>query len=145
MRTAVDSSVLLDVLAADTRFGMRSREALREAYDAGALVACDVVWAEVRAHFTNDSDFADAVGVLGVGFEPLSSEAALVAGRLWRECRRASGDRPRVVADFLVGAHAMVQADALLTRDRGFYRPYLSVRIVDPSVPDEPGAGGPRP
>ena len=45
MKTAVDSSVLLDVLGADTRFGERSREALRTAYNAGALVACEIVWA----------------------------------------------------------------------------------------------------
>jgi predicted nucleic acid-binding protein len=51
MKTAVDSSVLLDVLGADTRFGDRSREALRAAYNAGVLVACGIVWAEVRAHF----------------------------------------------------------------------------------------------
>jgi len=44
MKTAVDSSVLLDVLGADTRVGERSRETLRTAYNAGALVACEIVW-----------------------------------------------------------------------------------------------------
>ena len=72
MKTAVDSSVLLDVLGADPRFGEASREALRAAYDAGALVACEVVWAEVRAHFPADADFAQALGLLGIRFDPIT-------------------------------------------------------------------------
>lgn len=111
MKTAVDSSVLLDVLGADTRFGERSREALRSAYDTGALVACDVVWAEVRAHFPNDGEFEQALLRLGVRFDAVSAEAARIAGRLWRESRRTGTViRERVVADFLVGAHAALQA-----------------------------------
>ena len=135
MRTAVDTSVLLDVLGADPHFGVRSREALRAAYHGGALVACSVVWAEVRAWFPDDESCADSLRVLGIRFDPLRPEAATLAGRLWKaHCARKGTDRRRVVADFLIGAHAQVQADTLLTRDRGFYRTYFArLRVDDPT------------
>ena len=144
MKTAVDTSVLLDVLTGDEAFGRASQEALRKAYDTGGLVASDVVWAEVRANFAADEPFETAMGVLGVSFEPTKAPAAALAGRLWRERSRAlkkhsatSGEArqaKRVVADFLVGSHALLQADVLLARDRGFYRAYFKgLRVVDPS------------
>ena len=138
MKTALDSSVLLDVLGADPVFGERSREALRAAYDAGALVACEVVWAEVRAHFPTDEAFHEAVNILGVQYESVEHDAAEAAGRLWRASREHARDRlgrERVVADFLIGAHAQAQADALLSRDRGFYRRYFrGLRLIDPGA-----------
>jgi predicted nucleic acid-binding protein len=135
MRTAVDTSVLLDVLGADPTHGVRSREALRAAFTAGGLVACEVVWAELRAHFSDAQSFADTTTLLGLRFDPISPDAAALAGELWHEYRRRGrGPRTRVVADMLIGAHARSQADVLLTRDRGFFRRYFSdLRIVDPS------------
>jgi hypothetical protein len=136
MTTAVDTAVLLDVLGADPVHGERSREALRTAFSAGALVACAVVWAEVRAHFASDDDCKDTLGRLGVRFDPLSPEVAMLAGRLWRAHRaRSRSPRARIVADFLVGAHARLRSDALLTRDRGFYRQcFAGLRVLDPSA-----------
>jgi hypothetical protein len=38
----------------------------------------------------------------------------------------ALGRRLHVLADFLIGAHALVQADCILSRDLGVYKTYFS-------------------
>ncbi|MGE5126643.1 MAG: PIN domain-containing protein [Betaproteobacteria bacterium] len=133
MKTAVDSTVLLDVLAADARYGQASREALRRAYDAGALVACEVVWAEVHGAFGDDARFEAALAGLGVEFLATSREAAALAGAAWSRYQRRTRERGgRVLADFVVAAHAQLQADALLARDRGFFAAFKGLRLVQP-------------
>jgi hypothetical protein len=132
--TAVDTSVLLDLFTADPRFGLRSREALRACRQQGRLVACEVVLAEVRAAFPDDEKAVDAFQRLGLELEPIQSPAALMAGEVFRRYRERGGPRSRVVADFLIAAHALKQADRLLTRDRGFCRAYFrTLAVIDPS------------
>ncbi len=134
MITAVDTNVLLDVFAADPTFGEASASAVRRCSGEGSLVACEVVWAEVASVFPDAEAAAHALGRLGVGFSPIDDRAALQAGSVWRAYRERGGRRERLVADFLIGAHADRQTDRLLTRDRGFYRRYFStLAVVDPS------------
>ena len=135
MITAVDTSVLIDVFGADPRFGVASANALRRCLNDGAIVACEVAWSETRAAFPSDASFARAMGSLGVGFSSSTEPAAALAGAAWKKYRVAGGKRERVMADFLIGAHAAVQCDRLLTRDRGYYRKYFKgMAIVDPSA-----------
>ncbi len=133
MITAVDTSVLIDIFGADPRFGAASAERLRRCLNEGAIVACDVVWGETRAAFPGDAAFEHALGARGIGFSALEEPAAKLAGALWKKYRAAGGKRDRVMADFLIGAHAAMQCDRLLTRDRSYYKKYFtSLKVIDP-------------
>lgn len=135
MITAVDSNVLLDVFAADVRFGERSREALRSCAAAGGLIACEVVWAEIAGAFASPTTADERLRGIGVSFDALSSSAAVAAGQAWRTYRERGGRRDRILGDFLIAAHALTRADRLLTRDKGFYRMYFEdLEVVDPTA-----------
>lgn len=135
MITAVDTNVLIDLFGADPTFGSSSRMAIARCQDEGRLVACEVVWAETAAQFPEPTAALAALGALGVVFDPVDQRCATAAAEAWRRYRRAGGPCSRVVADFLVGAHASARADRLLTRDRGFYRHYFDrLDVLDPST-----------
>lgn len=133
--TAVDTNVLVDVFQADPQYGAASSAALAECLSEGKLVVSDVVWAELRAIVENQELFTSLTSELGLEFRPLSIEAAELAGATWQEYRKSGGKRERVAADFLIGAHAKIQCDRLLTRDSGFARKYFyGLDLVTPST-----------
>jgi len=132
--TAVDTSVLVDVFRGDPDCAEASAEALRRCIREGRLVVCDVVWAELAAVFASRETLEAAMSRLGVSLLPMSQGAATLAGQIWRQYRSRGGTRERMVADFLIAAHALTQCDRLLTRDRGFYRDYFKhLKVLQPS------------
>ena len=134
MITAVDTNVLLDVFTQAPDFGLRSAECLRRCLREGTVIACDVVWAETAAAFRDPKALEAAMSRLGISFSAMGKDAAVQADESWAAYRASGGPHARVLADFQVAAHAVCQADRLLSRDRGFYRrSFGSLVVLDPA------------
>lgn len=124
MITAVDTNILLDVFLPDENFASDSAKLLKLAYDEGAIIICDIVFAELVPQFPEKSVLDKTLRTLNISFSHLDTETAYIAGEKWRLYRESGGKRERIIADFLIGAHAMIKAERFITRDRGFYRSY---------------------
>ncbi len=134
MITAVDTNVLLDILIPNPEYYGRSVQALESSAHAGSLVICDLVYAELCVQFQRQADCDQFLEETDIRVERLTRKAGFLASRMWGSYRQVGGKRTRILTDFLVGAHAQLQASRLLTRDRGFYREkFKSLPLVDPT------------
>ena len=134
MKTAVDSSVLFDIVKGAPG-AAAAQAALEAALAHGGLCICAVVVAELGRYFKRNEDVLAFLADCQIEHEPITLKAALGAAGVVYAYARNKGPRARVAPDFLIGAHAFHQADALLTTDGGFYRSYFSgLTIVSPPV-----------
>ncbi|MBK9443766.1 MAG: type II toxin-antitoxin system VapC family toxin [Comamonadaceae bacterium] len=134
MKTAVDSSVLFDIVKGAPG-AAAAQSALEAALAHGGLCVCAVVVAEMGRYFSNEQDLRDFLEACQIDHDPLTLDAALEAARIMRAYARNKGPRERAAPDFLIGAHAMVQANALLTSDAGFYRNYFAaLNVITPAL-----------
>lgn len=132
MIACVDSNIILDVVTNDPVFADQSEQLLGAVYDSGSLLICELVYAEIVPRFSTRERLDSGLSALGVRIVEGGADVAYLAGRKWAEYRAAGGSRERLLADFVIGAHALLRADCLLTRDRGFYRSYFpELRLME--------------
>ena len=142
---AIDTSILIDLLGDDTGMADAAEQCVREALARGPVVLCDVVVSEITAGLGHGADIMDVVEEMGMGYSPVERRAAIRAGemqRRYKERRRTAGQvgpLPRTVPDFVVGAHALLQCSALITRDAGFFRDYFKgLKLIVPKPLADP-------
>jgi predicted nucleic acid-binding protein len=132
---AADSSVLIDLVGGQSNDSFAAAATLRQALHVGSVVLCEVALAELCTSLKGGAQVMETLDEIGVRYSPMEPKAALRAGEMQRRYRQRGGNRSRTVADFLIGAHAMMQCDALITRDAGFYRDYFKgLKVIVPQA-----------
>jgi len=128
MRTAIDSNVFSAIWTGEPSVAKLLVQ-LETAKQEGALLISPFVFAELNAHPSVTEQFVrsflEATGVV-IDYrldERIWIETAHRFARYAARRRKSTGEGPRrLLADFLIGAHALVQADRLLTLDPKVYR-----------------------
>ncbi|MEX2260870.1 MAG: type II toxin-antitoxin system VapC family toxin [Bryobacteraceae bacterium] len=128
MRTAIDTNVISALWSREPGAAEMAK-LLGQAQNEGGLVISAPVYVELLAHPKASANFVDRFLVeTSVTTDFNFSEA------IWREAARAFADHSgrrrkgtrnspkRLLADFLIGAHAFLEADRLLTLDPSRYQ-----------------------
>jgi len=138
MTTAIDTNVLAALWDAGDALHPVARKALEAALTRGSLVISGVVYAELLAAPGRTEAFLDLFcEETGIGVEwDLEERIWRAAGAAFQSYaarrRKQKGTEPRrILADFLIGAHALVKGYTLLTLDEQMYQAaFPRLRIV---------------
>ena len=149
MITAIDTNILLDILVPDAEYAQRSKELIDAYHEKGQLMICEIVYSELASQFTSAIELKSFLDETHIRLVNSNESVLILAGEKWKHftrrwsdkfqcpscgekvsvhcpgCRKDISIRQHIISDFIIGAHALVNADLLLTRDRGFYRTYF--------------------
>lgn len=151
MKTAVDTNIILDILIPGEPFSASSKKLLDRYLSKGKLILCEVVLAELAAQFPTEQELKLFLSETWMRLEYSNEKSLYIAGTRWAhyakkgikdrftcgqcghifeaacpQCSVVITKRLHVLADFQIGAHALVKADCLLSRDLGIYKTYFS-------------------
>ncbi len=121
MITAVDANIVLDILTGSPKEIQVAQHAMLAAKKAGAVIISVIAYAEVAAQFPSKARADEFFRLLSCKVQQLEEEAAFVGGKFFDEYKQRGGKRTRILADFLIAAHAQLNADRILTRDNRFF------------------------
>jgi predicted nucleic acid-binding protein len=128
LRSAVDTNVISAIWTAQPE-QHEAKLLLSESHTRGVVVICGIVYAELLAHPlvkpSLTESFLDAIGIeIDYSLDKAVWREAGIRYRAYSERRRqakAAGHRKHV-ADFVIGTHALLRADRLITFNGSDFR-----------------------
>lgn len=131
----IDTNVVIDLREEDSVWFEWSANAVACARADGVVSISAVVVGELATGGNSFADIEQRVSQFGMIVSPLDSRAAYLAGSAHRTYRAAGGGREKLLADFLIGGHAMANAATLITRDARRYRQYFpDLTLITPET-----------
>ena len=124
MITALDSSVLWAIIKKESGHENWIQALIRAASE-GPLVISPVAFAELSPSTSSADSLMEFLRRLAISYDPISPDAAYLAGQTFKNYRKAGGPRKHLVPDFLIAAHAQIQANRLAAIDRGYLRTWF--------------------
>lgn len=149
MIASIDTNILLDILIQDEKFFPHSKKLIDKYISKGQLIICEIVYAELASQFTTYSELKDFLADTGIKLIYPNENSLFLAGERWKvylktrknklqcpycggemsvncpKCKSIISFRQHIISDFIIGAHALIHAELLLSRDRGFYKTYF--------------------
>jgi len=157
MILAVDTNILLDILIPNTAYLQSSLSCLLSIGQDDELTICEAVYAELGSQFLSSQDLNRFLHDTAIRLVSSNEKSLFEASNAWKKyfglkkdviicrtcgklqkatchsCKEIIPYRQHILTDFLIGAHAKMQANKFITRDRGFYRTYFQgLNIVNP-------------
>jgi len=127
----VDTNVILDVLLNDRMWGERSFNFLLAQLQTHELVINPIIYGELAAGYDTIEALDNAVALFKKLVFPY--EAAFLAEKAFLSYKKQGGKKTRPLADFFIGAHALLLNSPLATRDRHKYETYFpGLKLLTP-------------
>jgi predicted nucleic acid-binding protein len=130
----VDTKVLLDVVINDPVWADWSQRQLEKLAFEACLAINPVVYAELSIGFQRIDEVEAILAAIEVEIEEVPRPVLFLADKAFRDYRARGGTKAGVLSDFFIGAHAMAEGIALLTRDTRRYRSYFpTISLITPA------------